>query len=166
MAGLAFTLFYQLMHNFISFPSVTPAVGWPLFIPLLLLYYTANFMLLGGLFLGIGGQASNIREIQTISMPVTLLQLMVLLLAMTTLNREGALAWFAYIFPFSSPMSMIAMAAKSGTLWPHLVALAWQALWVFLIVRVSSRLFRRTVLKSANTGSFFRPGFWRKPAAG
>ena len=165
MAGLAFTLFYQLMHNIISFPSVAPAVGWPLFLALLLLYYTANFMLLGALFLGIGGQASNIREIQTISMPVTLLQLMVLLLAMTTLTGDGPLAWFAYIFPISSPMSMIAMAAKSGAIWPHLVALAWQALWVFLIVRVSSRLFRRTVLKSGNTGSFFRLSFRRKPAA-
>ena len=165
MAGLAFTLFYQLTQNVISFPSVTPAVGWPVFIPLVLLYYTANFMLLGALFLGIGGQASNIREIQTISMPVTLLQLMVLLLAMTTLSGEGALAWFSYIFPFSSPMSMVAMAAKSATLWPHLVALAWQALWVFVIVRVSSRLFRRTVLKSTSAGSLFSLSFWRKPAA-
>jgi ABC-2 type transport system permease protein len=57
------------------------------------------------------------------------------------------------------------MAAKSPTLWPHLVALVWQALWVFVIVRVSSRLFRRTVLKSANTGSFFRLGRWRKAAS-
>ncbi len=165
MAGVAFTLFFQLTQNVISFPSVTPAVGWPVFIPLLLLYYTANFMLLGALFLGIGGQASNIREIQTISMPVTLLQLMVLLLAMTTLGGEGTLAWFSYIFPFSSPMSMVAMAAKSATLWPHLVALAWQAFWVFVIVRVSSRLFRRTVLKSTSSGSLFSLGFWRKRAA-
>ena len=165
MAGVALAFFYTLVHNVISLPSVTPAVGWPIFIALLLLYYTANFMLLGALFLGIGGQASNIREIQTVSMPVTLLQLMVLLLAMSSLNGEGAIAWFAQIFPFSSPMSMVAMAAKSSTLWPHLLALAWQAFWVFVIVRISSRLFRRTVLKSANTGSFFRLSTWRKPAS-
>lgn len=165
MIGTALTFFYTLVHNVISLPSVTPAVGWPLFIVLMLLYYAANFMLLGALFLGIGGQASNIREIQTISMPVTLGQLMVLLLAINALNGEGALVWFAYVFPFSSPMSMVAMAAKSATLWPHLVALVWQAFWVFVIVRLSSRLFRRTVLKSANTGSFFRLGFWRKRVA-
>jgi ABC-2 type transport system permease protein len=99
-------------------------------------------------------------------MPVTLGQLMVLLLAINTLNGEGALTWFAYIFPFSSPMSMVAMAAKSATLWPHLVALAWQTFWVFLIVRISSRLFRRTVLKSGSTGSIFSLSFWRKPASG
>ncbi len=165
MAGVALAFFYTLVHNVISLPSVSPAVGWPLFIALMLLYYTANFMLLGALFLGIGGQASNIREIQTISMPVTLLQLMVLLLAMMSLNGNGALAWFAYIFPFSSPMSMVALAAKSSVLWPHLIALVWQTFWVFVIVRLGSRLFRRTVLKSANTGSFFRLSAWRKPAS-
>jgi ABC-2 type transport system permease protein len=165
MVGGALTFFYTLVHNVVSLPSVTPAVGWPLFILLLLLYYTANFMLLGALFLGIGGQASNIREIQTISMPVTLGQLMVLLLAINTLSGAGALVWFAYLFPFSSPMSMIAMAAKSATLWPHLVALAWQTLWVFVLVRISSRLFRRTVLKSATASSPFRLSFWRKSAS-
>jgi ABC-2 type transport system permease protein len=166
MIGAGLTLFFHLFADWITLPNVSPGVGWPLFVLLMLLYYTANFMLLGALFLGIGGQASNIREIQTISMPVTLLQLMVLLVAMNAVNgREGsALTWFAYLFPFSSPMSMIAMAAKSGALWPHLVALAWQALWVFLIVRVSSRLFRRTVLKSAAGGSFFNLNFWRKKA--
>jgi ABC-2 type transport system permease protein len=99
-------------------------------------------------------------------MPVTLLQLMVLLLATNAVSGAGALAWFAYAFPFSSPMSMVAMAAQSGAVWPHLLALAWQALWVVLIVRISSRLFRRTVLKSAATGSFLSLKFLRKkPAA-
>ncbi|MEA3029410.1 MAG: type transport system permease protein [Sphingomonadales bacterium] len=156
MAMLGITFFYQLFQNWITLPEVTPAVGWPIFVVLLLLYYTMNFMLLGALFLGIGGQATNIREIQTISMPVTLLQLMVLLLAMTAIGGNGgALALTACIFPFSSPMAMIATAAESPTLWPHLVALAWQAIWVVLIIRVSSRLFRMTVLKSTAGGSFF-----------
>jgi ABC-2 type transport system permease protein len=167
MAGTALTLFYQLVSNWVTLPTLSaPAVGWAAFVPLLLLYYTANFMLLGAFFLGIGGQASNIREIQTISMPIVLFQLMVLLLAMTAVNGEdGALTWFAYLFPLSSPMAMVAVAAKSGALWPHLLALAWQALWVFVIVRISSRMFRRTVLKSTTTGSFFKLGTWRKKPA-
>jgi ABC-2 type transport system permease protein len=153
--------FFQILQDWVALPAVSPAVGWPVWILLLLLYYTANFMLLGSLFLGIGGQASNIREIQTISMPVTLLQLMVLLLSMSVVGgAQGALAWTAYIVPFSSPMSMIAFAAESDLLWPHLLALAWQALWVVLIIRISSRLFRMTVMKSTSGGSFL--GFLRK----
>jgi ABC-2 type transport system permease protein len=155
MAGLGATLFFHLLQDYVTLPQVGPAVGWPIFAVLLLLYYTANFMLLGALFLGIGAQASNIREVQTISMPITLLQLMVLLLAMSAVGSGGWLAWTSYVFPFSSPLAMIAMAAQSEALWPHLLALAWQALWVVLIIRLSSRLFRVTVLKSSAGGSFF-----------
>ena len=166
LAG-ALTIFYQLISSWITLPSVTPAVGWLAFLPLILLYYTTNFLLLAAFFLGIGAQASNIREIQTISMPVVLFQLMVLLLAINTVNgQEGALTWFGYLFPLSSPMAMIALSAKSGIFWPHLLALAWQLLWVVIIVRVSSRLFRRTVMQSGSAGSMFRLGFGRrKPAS-
>jgi ABC-2 type transport system permease protein len=156
MAALAYTFFLQIFQDWVTLPQISPAVGWPIWIVLALFYYTMNFMLLGALFLGIGGQASNIREIQTISMPVTLLQLMVLLLAMNVVGGDsGPLALTAYIVPFSSPMAMIAFASESESLWPHLLALAWQALWVVMIIRVSSRLFRMTVLKSTSGGSFF-----------
>lgn len=156
MIGIGLTLFLQLMREVVTLPQIDPAVGWPVFVVLMLLYYTANYMLLGALFLGIGAQASNIREIQTISMPITLMQLMVLLLAFTTVGSTGGLLyWTGYLFPFSSPMSMVAVAAQSPSLWPHALALAYQALWVFIIIRISSRMFQRTVLKSTVGGSIF-----------
>src|SRR3546814_18192351 len=34
----------------------------------------------------------------------------------------------AVILPFSSPFAMIARAAQVDTLWPHLLAIAWQML--------------------------------------
>ena len=155
MLGIGF-LFLNAMQDWVALPQVAPAIGWPVFIALMVLYYTTNYMILGALFLGIGGQASNIREIQTISMPVTILQVMTFLLAMQVVGSEtGLVAWFAYLVPFSSPLAMIALAAESDLLWPHLAALAWQALWVAVIIRVFARLFRATVLKSAPGGSFF-----------
>jgi ABC-2 type transport system permease protein len=156
MAALGyFTL--EAMQDFMTLPEVGPAIGWPLFLLLIALYYIANYMILGALFLGIGGQASNIREIQTLSMPVTLLQVFVFLLALTTLRAGtgAAVMWTAYALPFSSPLSMIGLAARSDSVWPHLAALAWQALWVVIIIRLAARLFRRTVLKSASDGAVF-----------
>lgn len=155
MAALAFA-FAGVISDWVTLPDVSPAVGWPIWIALLLLYYASTFMLLGALFLGIGGQASNIREVQTISMPVVLLQLMVLLLAMNAIGGGNpTLAWLAYLVPFSSPLAMVAYGAQQQSLWPHLLALAWQALWIVVIIRASARLFRRTVLKSSPGGSFF-----------
>ncbi|MEA3016001.1 MAG: type transport system permease protein, partial [Sphingomonadales bacterium] len=160
MLGTAY-VFVQSMQNWMALPAIAPATGWPVFIALVMLYYTSNYMLLGALFLGIGGQASSIREVQTLSMPITFLQLGVLLLAMNTVGSPGTtLAWTAYIVPFSSPLSMVAMASEQPMLWPHLAALAWQALWVVLIIRASAALFRRTVLKSGSRG-----GFWKSVTA-
>jgi ABC-2 type transport system permease protein len=99
-------------------------------------------------------------------MPVTLLQVFVFLLAMSAVGTEGGwVTWLAYILPFSSPLAMVAYAAQSATLWPHLVALLWQALWIVLIIRISSRLFRMTVLKSGSSGGFFNFAALRRRSA-
>jgi ABC-2 type transport system permease protein len=149
MFGLATAFSVQLLPAGYELPNISPAIGWPIYTVLLPVYYTMNYMLLGSLFLGIGGQANSVREVQTLNMPVTFLQMGVFVLAMTVIgNQGGVLPMIAYIFPFSSPLAMIAEAAQSDLLWPHLLAIAWQGLWVFLMIRLSSNLFKRTVLKS------------------
>jgi ABC-2 type transport system permease protein len=135
------------MKDTASLPE--PAVGWPLFVILAVLYYAANYLLLGALFLGIGSQANSVREVQTLSMPVTVAQMLVFLLASFAIGQPNNLLGLgAAIFPLSSPLTMVARAAQLPDLWPHLLALAWQALWVWLIVSLGATLFRRNVLKS------------------
>src|SRR3546814_8002926 len=43
---------------------------------------------------------------------------------------------------------MIAYAAREPEIWPHVVALFWQALWVAITVSVAAGWFKRGVLKS------------------
>lgn len=126
-----------------------PAVGWPAFLILAILYFAMAYTLLGSLFLGIGGQASTVREVQTLSMPVTMGQMLVFFFATFAAEHPGGWAEMgARLFPFSSPFAMIASAAESPALWPHLLALGWQALWVALLIRAGVLMFRRHVLKS------------------
>lgn len=149
MAGLAFAFSVQLLPEGMSMPDISPAIGWPIYAVLLPIYYGTNYLLLGCLFLGIGGQANSVREVQTLNMPVTFLQMGMLVLGMTVIgNQTGFWPTAAYIFPFSSPLAMIAEAGQSDQLWPHLLAIPWQFLWVFILIRISAALFRRTVLKS------------------
>lgn len=134
-------------HGGVALPA--PAVGWPIFIVLVFFYFAANYLLLGALFLGIGSQATTVREVQTLSMPVTMGQLLVFFLATAAAGPfNSALGIGAAIFPFSSPLTMIARAAQTPELWPHLAALVWQAIWVWLTVLFGAALFRRNVLKS------------------
>lgn len=126
-----------------------PAVGWLPFLFLGLLYFATSYLLLGSIFLGIGAHASSAREVQTISMPVTMAQVVVFALSAVAVGNHssnGALAVAA--FPLSSPYVMIAWAAEVPGILPHLIALVWQLLWVALFLRIASRIFRKNVLKS------------------
>lgn len=134
-----------------------PAVGWPAFLLLALAYFAMNYLLLGGLFLTIGAQAATPREVQILSMPVTFAQVLVFGFASTAVGAPGSsLGLAAAIFPWSSPMTMLARAAELPALWPHVAALAWQALWVALILNVGARLFRKLVLKSGPPTRWWR----------
>jgi ABC-2 type transport system permease protein len=95
------------------------------------------------------------------SMPVTFAQVLVFGFASTVIgagNSPTALA--AAVFPLSSPMAMLARAAEQPQWWPHLLAIAWQGLWVALILRLGAQLFRKTVLKSGP-----RTRWWKRKAA-
>lgn len=127
----------------------TPALGWPVFLALILVYFSMSYLLIGGVFLGIGAQATTVREVQTLSMPVTMAQVVIFGLASLAVGKpDGREAIAAALFPLSSPFAMIARAAEQQALWPHLAALAWQALWVALILKFAAAMFRRSVLKS------------------
>jgi ABC-2 type transport system permease protein len=136
-----------------------PAVGWPMFLALGVIYFAMNYLLFGAAFLMIGAQASTAREVQTMSMPVTFGQVLIFGFASTVVGSLGsAKAIAASVFPLSSPMAMLARAAQDGSIWPHLVAILWQALWVALILRVGAQLFRKTVLKSGPRRPWWKLG--------
>lgn len=140
-----------------------PAVGWPLFFVLGVTYFAMAYLLLGGLFLTIGAMASTVREVQTLSMPVTMMQLLVFFLAAYTITQPGSvLEKAAMAFPLSSPFAMLARAAMDPALWPHAAALVWQALAVVLIVKGGSLLFRKRVMKSGNAGRVKKPWFGKR----
>jgi ABC-2 type transport system permease protein len=133
-----------------SLPAMAePAVGWPLFILLATLYFAMGYLLLGSIFLAIGGMASTVREVQTLSMPVTMMQLLVFFFATYAMAQPGSTIELAAIaFPPSSPFAMVARAAQQEALWPHVAAIAWQVLAVAVLVRTGAAIFRKRVMKS------------------
>jgi len=126
-----------------------PAVGWPAFFALGIAYFAMAYLLLGSIFLSVGAMAATVRDVQTLSMPVTMMQLVVFFFASYVLSQPGSGVELAAIaFPFSSPFTMIARAARDPALWPHALALCWQALAVAALIKGGAALFRRRVMKS------------------
>lgn len=141
----------------------SPAVGWPLFLLLGIVYFSMGYLLLGSIFLAIGSMAATVREVQTLSMPVTMLQLLVFFFASYAMVRPGStLELAAVIFPLSSPFAMLARAAQVGELWPHALALLWQAFAVALFVKFGAKLFRQRVMKSGPQGLSRKRAMWRR----
>lgn len=147
--------------------SFAPVIGMPLFATFAGFYFAMAFMLLGAVFLGVGAQASTMREIQMLSLPITLFQLIMFGLSMAAAGSPGSgVAHFAEIFPFSSPFAMAARGATDPAIWPHLIAIVWQFCWVALTIWFSAQLFRFGVLKSGvgpftalrRTLTGYRPG--------
>lgn len=137
--------------------AATPATGWPFFLGIGFVYFILSFLLLGAVFLGVGAQAATVREIQMLSLPITIFQVGMFSLCAAAASAPGSgLATFAQVFPFSSPLAMAARAATDDAIGVHLLALGWQALWVALVIYISVRLFRAGVLGGRSDWKFWR----------
>jgi len=140
-----------------------PAVGWPLFLMLGVVYFSMGYLLLGSLFLAIGSMAATVREVQTLSMPVTMLQLLVFFFASYAMAKPGSpMELAAAIFPLSSPFAMLARAAQIETLWPHALALMWQTICVAAFIKAGASLFRKRVMHSGPQGAKAKKRFWQR----
>ena len=146
--------------DFSNLPA--PGVGWPMFVLLGMAYFAMGYLLLGSIFLSIGSLATTVREVQTLSMPVTMAQVLLFFFASYAMAHPGEpVEITAIAFPLSSPFAMLARAAQEPALWPHFAALVWQGLWVMVAIRFGARLFRKRVMKSGPQPAR-RERKWRK----
>ena len=144
------------MHGGLATLSA-PALGWPVFLLLTVVYFAMNYLLFGAVFLTIGAQASTVREVQTLSMPVTFGQVLIFGFAATAVTSPNSpVSFAAAVFPLSSPLVMVARAAQQPDLWSHAAAILWQILWVALILKIGAKMFRKTVLKSGPGTKWWR----------
>ena len=135
----------------------TPAVGWPVMIALGGVYFTTAFLIYGALYLGIGSLCSSIREVQSLSMPVTIGQTIIFIAVLGAVDQpDGALAIFMSVFPLSSSYMMAARAALEPGLTLHALAVVWQLGFAGLAIWFSSRLFRAGVLQSGPPPSLWK----------
>lgn len=135
----------------------TPAVGWPMLLTLAGVYLATAYLIYGAIYLGIGSLCASIREVQSLSMPVTIVQTVVLIGVLGAVDRPDS-AWGTLMswFPLSSPYMMAARAATEPGLGVHAAAIAWQLAFAALVILWSARLFRYGVLNSGPPPSLFR----------
>ena len=72
-------------------PSSAPRSGCRPFALLFAAYFTMAYLLLGSVFLGVGAQASTMREIQMLSLPITIMQVAMFALSSAAASQPGQL---------------------------------------------------------------------------
>jgi ABC-2 type transport system permease protein len=141
----------------------TPALGWAGLLAFGFVYFTTAYLIFGAVYLGIGSLCSSIREVQSLSLPATIVTTATLFLTLAGIgNPDGGAAAFASWFPFSSPFMMLGRAAFDDALWPHVAAVLWQLGFAAFTIFWSARLFRRGVLSSGPAPSLFGGLFARR----
>jgi ABC-2 type transport system permease protein len=126
-----------------------PARGWPELVLIATGYFVCAYLIYGAVYLGIGSMCASIREVQTLSMPVTILQMVVLVMTLSALDRPGSVMWsVASWFPLSAPYMMAGRAAGDTALGIHVFAMLWQLGFAAIVIAFAARLFRFGVLRS------------------
>ncbi|WP_427384334.1 ABC transporter permease [Janibacter sp. G56] len=147
LIGLSFTEYDRLV------PAVSGAVGW------FTVFFVVGFALLSCLWAVAGALASRTEDVQSTSMPLTMLTMAVFFAALLT---DGvAKTVLSFVPPFSAILMPIRVLEGSAPWWQALVALAILIASAGLVVRVAARLYQRSLLQT--TGRLSLKQAWSTP---
>ncbi|MCX6029169.1 MAG: ABC transporter permease [Chloroflexi bacterium] len=124
-------------------------------------YFLGGYAIYGALMAGLGALAPDIKDARGTTMVILSPMILAYMFNVITLEQpNGLLALVLSLFPFTSPVSMIArMTSTTVPVWQTAVAAGLQFLAAAWVVRMVARLFRAQTLLSGqtfSTGLFLR----------
>lgn len=143
-------------YGSIEFLSV-PVLVW------FFLFQTLSVLMFGSLFLAIGAASTEVKETQTLVMPVMLIACVPMFLLGTAMeDPNNPLVVGASFFPPSTPMLMMARVAISPgpPLWQPLLGMALVVLTTLGCVYAAGRIFRVGILMQGKGAKFSQLFQW------
>jgi ABC-type Na+ efflux pump permease subunit len=141
-------------------------LGWSQ-APWLLVFQVLGVLFFSSIFLAIGASVSEIKEAQSLLLPVWLLLMFPMMVWFVVVrDPNGAVAVALSFFPPATPMMMSLRLASGQTIpeWQAPLAATLMLITTYIVVSLASRLYRASLLKSDSAGSF-RKLFQRLRAA-
>jgi ABC-type Na+ efflux pump permease subunit len=153
---LAGTIYLAYQYGFSDYLPLEVIVWFVIYLVLAVLMF-------GSLFIAVGAACTDIKETQTMLMPVMMLVVVPLFFVQKVITEpDGALATGISFFPFATPMIMTTrLAIPPGTLWwePYLGVVV-VLLTTLLCVWVAGRIFRVGLLMQGKAASFAEIAKW------
>ncbi len=133
-------------------------------IHIVITYFLLAFMFYVSIFVGVGSVVNTEQEAQQITTYLTLLVLFPVVLLMPIIQNpdQGLVKVFAYL-PFTSPLVMIArMNVAQIPLYEHLIAMGILVLSIFIVIKISVKIFRIGILSYGKVPSIKELINWMK----
>ena len=112
-----------------------------------IIFFIGGYLIYASLFAAIGSMVNSQEDTQQFMLPVTLLILFAFYAGFYSINNpNGPLAFWASMIPFSSPIVMITRLPFDVPLWEILLSIAILFITVFLMVKLSAKIYRTGIL--------------------
>ncbi len=111
-------------------------------------YFLGGFLLMGSLYAALGSAVDNVQDGQQFAMPLTFISVLPMLFISNILqNPNSAFAVFASIFPFFSPMVMMARLSLTDVPLYQIVVSVLSLVFSFVLsVWVAGKIYRTGIL--------------------
>lgn len=138
--GASFTPWGDLL------PSLTAGLAW------FVIFFLFGFTMIAALYAVAGALASRQEDIQSTSLPVTILTMVMFFGA---IFASGTLVEIlAWIPPFSAILQPMRMVSGDGQWWQALISLGLLAAATFGVILIAERIYRRALMKTSGKLSY------------
>jgi ABC-2 type transport system permease protein len=138
----------------------------PIFI-VFLFFFLGGYLLYGSLYAAVGSATNDDGDIQGLSFPISLPIIASIIIMMPVINDpDGSLAFWASIFPLTSPIIMPARIAFSPPFWQVALSMALLLLTFIASTWIAARIYRIGILmygKKVKFKELIRWAFSREP---
>ncbi len=139
------------MLNTMKLPTISPllVVGF-------IFYFLSGYFIYATLFAAIGSSVDQLQDAGSLSAPLTLVVILpILCIPNVMLNPEGTLAVVLSLFPFFSPILMVArVAAISVPLWQIILSVVLLVATFICCLKAAAKIYRVAMLSYGKKPSF------------
>lgn len=112
-----------------------------------ILFFIGGYLIYASLFAAIGAIVNSHEDTQQYMMPITILILFAFYAGFySAQNPDGPLAFWASLFPFTSPIVMMTRLPYDVPLWQLLLSISLLVITVVLIIRFVAKIYRIGIL--------------------
>ena len=132
------------MSEFTNQMSMTlNTIDWPVVIISFLVYFFGGYFLYSSLFAAIGAIVDNETDTQQFVLPVTVPMLIAIVMLQSFVSYPDSQVtfWFS-MFPFTSPIAMMARIPFGVPIWEVLVSMAILIITIYFTILFSAKIYR------------------------